>query len=179
MCQTTSQTMSQFEDFQPCCCPHHDEEEFYQNTPSEDPWKELLPTPPHSPKHDPFGGPEGETMLDLKLVSDKLDARRVGEKSLQSNLIQDCMWSAPGLLAAGIITTAEWTKAKPCENVITNVDNTNSKVLSTTVDINTSECVDPAAVFPYPLNDHKVPNLGLGTETPSESGRYSRHFFIS
>lgn len=184
-------TADDYDEFQPCFFEpdRHIDEEFYPSdmvmpTPSEDIWKkfELLPTPPRSPKHEPLGSPEVDTRLNLALVSDKLDPPSgllsplsLDEDNLQANLIQDCMWSAPGLQAAGLTTEVQKVQHK---KVCT--DNVNFKVVrvnGTSLDIiNTTECVDPAAVFPYPLNDRKktpVLSLALGAETPSESGEFS------
>jgi hypothetical protein len=172
-----------YEECRPCFCDHglHVDENFYvDNTAAtvvDDMWKkfDLPPTPPLSPKHDASVGiGDGDdvlnTMLDLSVVFDKLESRKTSrsssfsENGLQSNLIQDCMWSAPGLAAAGICAdvkkeATESDKSMPLSQNI--------------VDINSNECVDPTAVFPYPVNqpadDSVVPCIRVGTETPSES----------
>jgi Myc proto-oncogene protein len=140
--------------------------------PSDDIWKkfELLPTPPLSPSRDTATGTPSDLDLGLDLEEhlpfdvaellndDKLVAKVLPSfpepppipisTNLHSKLIQDCMWS--GL--TGIL--ADITKSDK----------------NSGFDLKSSDCVDPAAVFPYPIADTHCHNLG--TETPSDSGVY-------
>lgn len=184
-------------------------------SPSHDIWKkfELLPTPPRSPKHEAFA-PDSTFYIDkLKMVSElldddavsqtvlypcemitasHLDAPSEGTGNLKSKaLIQDCMWSvtvansggsrslSPGKAVAAVTGARDHSgKARFTQPLNTSATDV--------VDINVStDCVDPMAVFPYPLNDSKTNAVSqvvgeyrhsLGTETPSDSGLY-RSFF--
>ncbi|XP_071117119.1 myc protein-like [Haliotis cracherodii] len=133
--------------------------------PSEDIWKkfELLPTPPRSPKH------EVSDLLDYEStdISDFLQNEAVLKppnlpfpespppSSLCSKLIQDCMWS--GSHQIGFDMKVE---KSPSPGPDTR-QNENGQTETP------SDCVDPAAVFPYPISDTRLTNLG--TETPSDS----------
>lgn len=151
--------------------------EFYPNqpAPSEDIWKkfELLPTPPRSPAHEP-SSPGSDDSDDERLlaVTDFLDLDEpipeiadlfpcCGD-NLKSKLIQDCMWSAP----MPIGPTAETLLKKTNSRSVLKKDN---NVASSSDMINSSECVDPAAVFPYPLSDSNT--------TPSEASSNSSSAF--
>lgn len=99
--------------------------------------------------------------------------------SLKMNLIQDCMWSglnlAKDLKIEGKSTDSNNnTNDKQNGSTSTSTHTTKStnscSNIHSSMDINsTTECVDPTAVFPYPLNDARE---NLGAETPSDSGRY-------
>ena len=160
---------------------------FYPNTPahSEDIWKkfELLPTPPRSPAHEPMS-PGSDDSDDERLiaVTHLLDEPMSDVSdffpccgSLKSKLIQDCMWSAP---MSGF-STETWNKTyiKPHTSVLKKDNN----VTANADVINSSECVDPAAVFPYPLSDSNsspTDNSSSTFDTPavtSESGMCHHH----
>jgi len=187
-------------------------------SPSHDIWKkfELLPTPPRSPKHEAFATDSSCYIVDkLKMVSELLDDDAVSQTMLYpcgmispahlsapcegtataKALIQDCMWSvtvannggggtsSPGAKAVAAVTGARDYDGKARFTQPLNTSTTD------VVDINvTTDCVDPMAVFPYPLNDSKtnaVPHVvgdychTLGTETPSDSGLYCRFFYLA
>ncbi|XP_041357316.1 myc protein-like [Gigantopelta aegis] len=145
----------------------NDGEEFYNpNTPtlmpSEDIWKkfELLPTPPRSPRRDGILD-EFSDIADffvndssLKLPNLPFPETPPLNSSLCSKLIQDCMWSGSHTLSSCSSTEKLGSVTAPTSG--------DSLDLS-----NTSDCVDPAAVFPYPISDTQIHNLG--TETPSDS----------
>ena len=179
--------VDEFEEFNPCFFENSTEEQFYDApAPSEDIWKkfELLPTPPRSPKHEPFYQSLNvpSTLEKLQLVSDILDdpmSKTVVfppeectfqikckdtccNLNINSKLIQDCMWSGHNIFGT---TNRESTQT------------TRSTNLSSNIDINApTECVDPTAVFPYPVNGlttrvhREQPSRSLGTDTPSDSG---------
>ena len=169
-------------------------------------WKSLLPTPPRSPQHESQTGSDMDLMLNLDMVSGKLEEHLYDSPSnsdtdisndcclssdeLQANLIQDCMWSAPGLHAVGLTvdsySSQQTNKTQDTSSLLKNLD-------CSALDINSDECVDPAAVFPYPLNVTKrnplqaptqdvtsrnplqaptLLNVLKGMETPSESGKF-------
>ena len=152
----------------------NDGEEFYNpNTPtlmpSEDIWKkfELLPTPPRSPRRDmncdgildEFSDIADFLVNDssLKLPNLPFPETPPHNSSLCSKLIQDCMWS-------GSHTLSGCSPADKLSSVTASPSSGDSLDIS-----NTSDCVDPAAVFPYPISDTQIHSLG--TETPSDSGR--------
>nr|AGS18763.1 c-Myc [Pinctada fucata] len=155
-----------YDTFQPCFYENETELSPVGSYPNEDMWKkfELLPTPPLSPQRDD----QFDSTLDLEnltlpltdyILNDDDDASLFEKMtfpesppspSLHSKLIQDCMWSGD----SGRYKTGD--------------------KLSTSLDVNSSDCVDPAAVFPYPMHsitgymsETKLHNLG--TETPSDS----------
>ena len=162
----------------PCFFEEDDEENFYHSTPgdispSEDIWKkfELLPTPPRSPRREPLdtipeslessiadifeGFPLNQTVLFPELDG--------VNPSLKSKLIQDCMWSGNNLNE----------DIKKCEKS----SESGASNSASSLDINVStECVDPAAVFPYPISESRqVQKHSLGTETPSDSASSGKH----
>ncbi|XP_033112415.1 myc protein-like [Anneissia japonica] len=183
---------TEFDENQPYFVQSMDEEEFYESTtPSEDIWKkfQLLPTPPRSPGRDEIDDGFSPLITDtitsfhpaiteqLRLVSESLDDGLASPApptifvgDINSNLIQDCMWS--GLIETSLdsekdISTPSKTvlskdKSLPSKFPVTK----SSKVpSSTTAEYGTGECVDPTAVFPYPLSDR----MDLSPETPSDS----------
>ena len=204
-----------YDNFQPCFFETEAEQEFYADTPSpsHDIWKkfELLPTPPRSPKHEAFA-PDKEFYIDkLKIVSELLDDDavsqtmlfpceltatahpdvpcEVGAGNLKSKaLIQDCMWSVTVANSGGVTSkaVAAVCGAQDLVGKARSSQPSNNTSATDAVDINvTTDCVDPMAVFPYPLNDSRtktVPSVAgdydhsLGTETPSDSGLYCRFF---
>jgi hypothetical protein len=168
-----------YEDLQPWFFKN-DFEQFYDDpAPSEDIWKkfELMITPPRSPNREgDYLIPAGLLLPDLNKVSyllnddvskTKLDfvgsdsqngspSSSDDEEEMQKAVIQDCMWSGlhvPKDLAVGQLSL------------------TSKGVYGSVLDITSSECVDPTAVFPYPLNtsSRQEQAISLGTETPSDS----------
>ncbi|XP_062610111.1 myc protein-like isoform X1 [Saccostrea cucullata] len=150
-----------YETFQPCFYENETETLSPSSLPNEDMWKkfELLPTPPLSPRRDDEYDMNSLDLEDFNLIFDEFfqkesDNRKIMTFSetppnLNSNLIQDCMWSGD----SGRYPTGE------------------NAVCS---DVNSADCVDPAAVFPYPIHSlnsiHSETKLhSLGTETPSDS----------
>lgn len=176
-----------YNEFQPCFFKNELEEDFYDDpAPSEYIWKKFeLLTPPRSPRHEPLseddlipaGGlldldrvwdmlndPVSETKLDLPSIMDPVSDQGTVDNS--DAVIQDCMWSG---LPSGKIDM----KCPP---------ESTTKLFSdkrVSLEINAStECVDPAAVFPYPLSRDVAKTeiqSSLGTETPSDSGRLIYH----
>uniref|UniRef100_A0A8C8RM82 BHLH domain-containing protein n=1 Tax=Pelusios castaneus TaxID=367368 RepID=A0A8C8RM82_9SAUR len=166
----------EFDSLQPCFYP--DEDDFYlcgpdSAPPGEDIWKkfELLPTPPLSPRgfrtRDPLDWASELLLLppeaDLWGSTDGGDLFETGfgeSNNLNSIIIQDCMWSGfsarekleramseklQGKVGAPVtpVTAGASTTASP--------GGTNS---SSQAELNNSvsECVDPAVVFPFPIN---------------------------
>ncbi|KAK3584570.1 hypothetical protein CHS0354_024615 [Potamilus streckersoni] len=158
------------------------DEEFYR-TPailSDEMWKkfELILTPPRSPNR------ESDWNLDLDVENELLSFSSDGDfcnqeavdnfikelttdqsssQNLSSNLIQDPMWPQ-------VNTTP------PSESKLENGQNTKrlrcDSCSRPTFDVHASECVDPAAVFPYPIGgtiaETKVHSLGIDTPSDSE-----------
>ncbi|KAK6179166.1 hypothetical protein SNE40_011586 [Patella caerulea] len=159
MSKYSSKCIDDYEQFQPCFL-NDDLEEFYTlntPTPSEDIWKKFeLLTPPRSPKREPYSDFNLDENTDIaSFLDDGIFVNPISlalpfpetlpsNPSLQSKLIQDCMWSGSH-------------KSNEDKIADTNIDVTSTS----------SDCVDPASVFPYPINDTKLHNLG--TETPSDS----------
>lgn len=121
---------------------------------------ELLPTPPLSPRRDDDYDMNSLDLEDFNLIFDEFFEKESAipkimtlsetPPNLNSNLIQDCMWSGD----SGRYPTGDKNAACP--------------------DVNSADCVDPAAVFPYPIHSlnsiHSETKLhSLGTETPSDS----------
>lgn len=167
------------------------DEEFYEDSPGKDHFKKFqlyTITPPQSPEHDPFQQdflpPNGhsESEGSDSVESDSGSEPDLGAPSnldefynLPSILIQDCMWSGPFLAAAGLGPESSVLLSKRLKK-LTSVCQTSSTAEGTlpgAVDINSSECVDPAAVFPYPVSTETAKpstyNLGSTAETPSPS----------
>jgi len=131
--------------------------------PTMDIWKkfELLPTPPRSPSR---SGCESPVPIDSSLVADALQivseildeddtqaqlTQGQSDKnstSLRSNLIQDCMWNSQVCETLGLdlkVLTCPDTEdfyETPCST-------------PPPVEYVSSDCVDPATVFPYTIND--------------------------
>ena len=102
---------------------------------------------------------------------------------LGSKLIQDCMWSGLNLPKELKASASSQKSTTPYNrsNSTGSVDSQRSRSsLSESCDtINSSDCVDPTAVFPFPVNECSLktrltPSLdlpeNLGAETPSDSG---------
>lgn len=150
--------------------------------PTHDIWKkfELLPTPPRSPSRSPphspvdfdsFQGDYCSVADTLQIVSDILDEDscspaplatvEISLNSLKSKLIQDCMWNGSNyestldfkVLAATLNT--EDLYETPCST-------------PPPVEYVSSDCVDPATVFPYPINESHQNLCGSHTLSDSE-----------
>lgn len=151
-----------YEMFQPCFYENETETISPSSLPNEDMWKkfELLPTPPLSPRRDDDYDMNSLDLEDFNLIFDEFFEKESAipkimtlsetPPNLNSNLIQDCMWSGD----SGRYPTGDKNAACP--------------------DVNSADCVDPAAVFPYPIHSlnsiHSETKLhSLGTETPSDS----------
>ncbi|XP_011441199.3 transcriptional regulator Myc-A-like [Crassostrea angulata] len=151
-----------YEMFQPCFYENEPETISPSSLPNEDMWKkfELLPTPPLSPRRDDDYDMNSLDLEDFNLIFDEFFEKESAipkimtlsetPPNLNSNLIQDCMWSGD----SGRYPTGDKNAACP--------------------DVNSADCVDPAAVFPYPIHSlnsiHSETKLhSLGTETPSDS----------
>ena len=165
-----------------------------------------LLTPPTSPQHDPFNGTcdlftndllneaisnvDDDTLTQTYLAAELFAETNLDTDSLTANLIQDCMWSGPGLSAAGFnIPSIQKKRTKSVdENCNTIVDK------KTNLDIKRTDCVDPAVVFPVSNSRNSSPTpctslsspidspqdwiTGLDTPSASESGRYF-DFFVN
>jgi len=126
----------------------------HSTVPTMDIWKkfELLPTPPRSPSRnsDSSVSIDSSVVADtLQIVSETLDeddapAQVPSDKncSLRSKLIQDCMWNSLAYesLELKVLTCPEDLYETPCST-------------PPPVEYVSSDCVDPATVFPYPIND--------------------------
>ncbi|MBN3294404.1 MYCN protein, partial [Polypterus senegalus] len=185
----------EFDSLQPCFYP--DEDYFYFGgpdaaPPGEDIWKkfELLPTPPLSPSRaalqgDPASGSpdcdplgfDSQDPLDwaselLLLPEDDLwgsgssDGDLFGaglESNLNSIIIQDCMWSG--------FSAREKLERVVSEKLGKAISAAAQCAGNKTVELNNSvpECVDPAVVFPFPVNKGEVRGSSPGTVTPARS----------
>ncbi|XP_014671666.1 PREDICTED: myc protein-like [Priapulus caudatus] len=151
---------------------------------SEDMWKkfELLPTPPLSPMHgsDDEAPDLVKPFDDLTTIDDLIATFEDSVKPctgldssfLRSPLIQDCMWSVGYSIEDLVAKPARKTNSKStlyrngdgATRTISTCDDdyTNSVALpvaataaSEKQEYSSTECVDPAQVFPYPYNsDH-------------------------
>ena len=105
---------------------------------------------------------------------------------LGSKLIQDCMWSGlnlPKELKSSTSSTEKSTTPQNRWTSTSSVDSHRSRS-SLSESINSSDCVDPTAVFPFPVNEC-TPKAGLSasldkpenhkTDTPSDSGELHLH----
>ena len=163
-----------------------DETEGYSTpVPTHDIWKkfELLPTPPRSPSRSPphtpvdfdsFEGGYCSVADTLQIVTEKLDEDSCSPAplatvefslcSLKSKLIQDCMWNGSNYESTLDV------------KVLVNTDDIYETPCSTPppVEYVSSDCVDPATVFPYPINESH--QTLCGSHTSSDSGkRVSRY----
>ena len=117
--------------------------------PNDDMWTRfgLPPTPPKSPTKS-LGEPtqNSTTIVErLILVSESLDdfleeAKLFDSINLRSNLIQDCMWNG-SKSDDNLVATSESIYETPCST-------------PPPLDYSSTDCVDPSAVFPYPLNEN-------------------------
>ncbi|KAL3867674.1 hypothetical protein ACJMK2_040545 [Sinanodonta woodiana] len=156
------------------------DEEFYRTPaiPSDEMWKkfELILTPPRSPNRD------SDWNLDIDVDKEPLSFSSDGDffdqdavdtfikelttdQSPLSNLIQDPMWPQVNITpqSESKLENGQNTKRIRCDSCS-----------GPTFDVHASECVDPAAVFPYPIGgtitETKCRNHGkLGIDTPSDS----------
>lgn len=130
-----------------------DSDSLHSTVPTMDIWKkfELLPTPPRSPSRSsdsPVPIHSSVVADTLQIVSEILDEDDAppqvqSEKncSLRSKLIQDCMWSlAYDSFDLKVLTCPEDLYETPCST-------------PPPVEYVSTDCVDPATVFPYPIND--------------------------
>ena len=168
-------------------------------TPSEDIWKkfELYPTPPLSPSHSPD---DKESDRHLKQNDDEADLLQEVTNILMDDddlpwltrkchfsdpvfrapspispaLIQDCMWSS---------IIAEERRKLFMKSEKKHTEEKSKKVLSLhsgamlpplvpASEYGSSDCVDPSAIFPYPLSETRLDLFSSGTNTPSDSGKY-------
>ncbi len=99
---------------------------------------------------------------------------------LSSLLIQDCMWSGKNVPKEFFSDT---NRSLSRSNSSSSTDSDKSSLVeSCDALISSSDCVDPASVFPFPINDTQLrgrrssspsPSLSnLGAETPSDSGKF-------
>uniref|UniRef100_A0A8C6TR52 MYCN proto-oncogene, bHLH transcription factor n=1 Tax=Neogobius melanostomus TaxID=47308 RepID=A0A8C6TR52_9GOBI len=162
-----------FDSLQPCFYP--DEDDFYfcgpdSAPPGEDIWKkfELLPTPPLSPSRaggtvdplDPLDWASELLLLpgdDIWGASDDLDLFGAGLDTANPNnsssiIIQDCMWSG-------------FSAREKLERVVTEKLGRafNGSTAAVTATAAATACVDPAVVFPFPVNK-KNGRDGAGSE---------------
>jgi hypothetical protein len=119
------------------------------------------PTPPLSPSRQTSGAVSPACLTStaadtLQCVSDILDLdscrTMFAEHSctnLTSKLIQDCMWGSHSLQEKA-------QRAKWIENVYDTPCSTPPSFYS--IDYVSAECVDPASVFPYPINNQEFPS---------------------
>ena len=117
--------------------------------PCDDVWARLCfpPTPPKSPTKS-LGEPTQNysTVSErLILVSESLDdlleeSRLLDSMNLRSNLIQDCMWNG-SKSDDGLVASSDSIYETPCST-------------PPPLDYSSTDCVDPSAVFPYPLNEN-------------------------
>uniref|UniRef100_A0A8C4X8L3 MYCN proto-oncogene, bHLH transcription factor n=1 Tax=Erpetoichthys calabaricus TaxID=27687 RepID=A0A8C4X8L3_ERPCA len=168
----------EFDSLQPC---------FY---PDEDYFISLLPTPPLSPSRAALQGDPASGSLDcdplgfdsqdpldwaselLLLPEDDLwgsgssDGDLFGaglESNLNSIIIQDCMWSG--------FSAREKLERVVSEKLGKAISAAAQCTGNKTADLNNSvpECVDPAVVFPFPVNKGEVRGSSPGTVAPALS----------
>ncbi|KAK1806465.1 hypothetical protein P4O66_004976 [Electrophorus voltai] len=177
---------------------HHQQGQLQPPAPSEDIWKkfELLPTPPLSPSRRPSLSrllPSKEDQLEMVtefLGDDVVNHSFIcdadySQSFLQSIIIHDCMWS--GFSAAAKLEKvvserlASLQAARKDSSSSDSTENHASRLNASYLqDLSTSasECIDPSAVFPYPLTESpkgskvKTPPT-LPLETPPNSGSSS------
>jgi hypothetical protein len=139
----------------------NDSENYSSTVPTMDIWKkfELLPTPPRSPSRTTCASPihitDSSSVADtLQIVSEILDDDEsppqvqpdknscTNSLNLKSKLIQDCMWNslAYDSLDLKLLSCPEDLYETPCST-------------PPPVEYVSSDCVDPATVIPYPMND--------------------------
>lgn len=199
----------EFDSLQPCFYPDEDDFYFCgpdSAPPGEDIWKkfELLPTPPLSPSRavipgepataspeaDPLGFGLGdpldwasELLLlpedDIWGASDDVDLFGSALDTNPNNIIiQDCMWS--GFSAREKLERVVTEKlGKAISTATTGDRNVCVKAPEVVSRSSVSECVDPAVVFPFPVNKKNGSRDSSGTvnastthgSAPSDSGK--------
>ena len=157
-------------------------EHFVSTVPAFDIWKkfefEFIPTPPLSPSRSepdyssPFDEQDLEAVADTlemltEVANDSCQATAalvamsesgISTRSLKSKLIQDCMWNGASYELSGDFGSPSVVEAcyeTPCST-------------PPPVEYVSSDCVDPSAVFPYPINDTQI---GCGSQQSSDSGK--------
>ena len=148
---------------------HSEPGPYNASVPTSDMWKKFeLLTPPRSPSRcdtpEPVAVPTSvadtlqivsEILLDDTCSNPALIApSEINTGSLKSKLIQDCMWNCSSFETD--FKVVEECYETPCST-------------PPPVEYDSSDCVDPAAVFPYPINE-TAPTLG---STGSDSGKWS------
>uniref|UniRef100_A0A8C8SXB2 MYCL proto-oncogene, bHLH transcription factor n=1 Tax=Pelusios castaneus TaxID=367368 RepID=A0A8C8SXB2_9SAUR len=157
---------------------HDSGEDFYRSTaPSEDIWKkfELVPTPPVSPvctvgeKACCSGAGERSEWLSGRCLAGEEPEYLIDPGEIFGNLsafvLQDCMWSG--------FSARERLEKAMTEKLPTGPQRVNPHKPSFGQDFgfnnSVSECVDPAAVFPCPLAENKLPPVSSGSERQCDS----------
>lgn len=134
-----------------------DKDEFYGSAaPSENIWNKFeLETPPRSP-------------IAITLCDDYDDWCDQNSFSLRSKLIQDCMWSGQ---TAAVCDGSQGTAPRSDRLRKESFDLSTAPVAAATgtavVAAAAADCVDPTAVFPYPLN--REHSYSMMTPAPSDS----------
>ncbi|XP_008295653.1 N-myc protein [Stegastes partitus] len=187
----------EFDSLQPCFYPDEDDFYFCgpdSAPPGEDIWKkfELLPTPPLSPSRaalpgepataspdvDPLGFGLGdpldwasELLLlpedDIWGASDDVDLFGSAlDTNPNSIIIQDCMWS--GFSAREKLERVVTEKlGKAISTAAASGRNVSAKAPEVVSRSSMSECVDPAVVFPFPVNKKNGSRDSSGTVNTS------------
>nr|XP_055075950.1 protein L-Myc-1b [Misgurnus anguillicaudatus] len=159
---------------------HNSDEDFFKSTaPSEDIWKkfELVPTPPMSPVWilegtGPSPGDRLEWVSQFLGQDDeqegqcKLNAEETLE-NLSSIIIQDCMWSSfsasrqlEKVVNERLSCTAQSKLAGKAQCVPVDAPGVNSLA---------TDCVDPAAVLPFPTSGSCKKQVSSGSESRTDS----------
>jgi len=138
--------------------------------PTSDIWKKFelrLLTPPRSPSRCESPKPSELTSVadTLQIVSEILDDTctsptvlapvEVNGGNLKSKLIQDCMWNCSNFETLDFKVPIEECYETPCST-------------PPPVEYDSSDCVDPAAVFPYPINDTTTSIASTGSDSEEE-----------
>ncbi|KAJ8397650.1 hypothetical protein AAFF_G00436490 [Aldrovandia affinis] len=192
----------EFDSLQPCFYPDEDEFYFCgpdSAPPGEDIWKkfELLPTPPLSPSRAGLPGELASASGDsgsmgfglanpldwaselLLLPEDDIWGASDGdlfgsalESNLNSIIIQDCMWS--GFSAREKLERVVNEKlGKAISTAASCGVSTNTESKTAELNSSVSECVDPAIVFPFPVNKTSTSSSTTTTSTSSSSSSSS------
>ncbi|XP_036405909.1 N-myc protein [Megalops cyprinoides] len=190
----------EFDSLQPCFYPDEDDFYFCgpdSAPPGEDIWKkfELLPTPPLSPSRAGLPGELASASGDsgsmgfglsnpldwaselLLLPEDDIWGASDGdlfgsalESNLNSIIIQDCMWS--GFSAREKLERVVNEKLGKAIATVASCGASNStETKAAELNSSVSECVDPAVVFPFPVN--KTTSSSCGTTTSSSNNNRS------
>ncbi|KAK1170264.1 N-myc protein-like [Acipenser oxyrinchus oxyrinchus] len=181
----------EFDSLQPCFYPDEDDDFYFccpdSAPPGEDIWKkfQLLPTPPLSPSRAGLQGDQASGSTDgsgdplnwaseLRLLpEDDLWGTSEGdlfgsglESNLNSIIIQDCMWS--GFSAREKLERVVNEKLGKAIYAVDSCGVINNSAVNKEADLNNSvsECVDPAVVFPFPINKSDSTRTLPGKGTP-------------